>query len=71
MILVLTLVFFFQVCGDIHGQFFDLREIFSKGGEIPETNYLFLGGYVNRGIHSLETFLLLLALKVVSLFYHL
>lgn len=52
------------VCGDIHGQFDDLIELFRVGGEIPETNYIFMGDFVDRGFNSVETFLLLLSYKV-------
>ena len=41
-----------------------MKELFKVGGECPETNYLFLGDFVDRGFYSVETFLLLLALKV-------
>jgi serine/threonine-protein phosphatase PPG1 len=53
-----------SVVGDIHGQFFDLLEMFKVAGELPHTNYLFLGDYVDRGSHSVETISLLLCLKL-------
>ena len=52
------------ICGDIHGQFHDLKELFSVGGKPPDTNYVFMGAYVDRGFDGIETFCLLIALKV-------
>ncbi|XP_074294971.1 serine/threonine-protein phosphatase BSL3-like isoform X1 [Silene latifolia] len=59
-----------KIFGDLHGQFGDLMRLFdeygapSTAGDISYIDYLFLGDYVDRGQHSLETITLLLALKV-------
>ncbi|KAI4349581.1 hypothetical protein L6164_010154 [Bauhinia variegata] len=59
-----------KVFGDLHGQFGDLMRLFdeygfpSTAGDITYIDYLFLGDYVDRGQHSLETIILLLALKI-------
>lgn len=59
-----------KIFGDLHGQFGDLMRLFdeygspSTAGDISYIDYLFLGDYVDRGQHSLETIILLLALKV-------
>ncbi|KAA8527763.1 hypothetical protein F0562_035368 [Nyssa sinensis] len=53
-----------QICGDIKGQYSDLLRIFEYGGYPPESNYLFLGDYVDEGKQGLETICLLLAYKI-------
>jgi serine/threonine-protein phosphatase 5 len=56
----------FTVCGDVHGQFYDVCNIFAMNGmPSPENPYLFNGDFVDRGSFSFEVIVTFFALKLL------
>ena len=54
-----------QVAGDVHGQFFDVKNLLSLGGGVPDSKFIMIGDFVDRGYNSVETITLLFCLKVM------
>lgn len=53
------------IIGDLHGNILDLYRIFQSNGLPPQSNYLFLGDFVDRGVYSTELICLIAIMKVL------
>jgi hypothetical protein len=51
------------LCSNIHGRFHNLMKLFATRGHVPDTNYIFMGDFVDGGFDSPEVFTILLQLK--------
>jgi serine/threonine-protein phosphatase 2B catalytic subunit len=52
------------VVGDIHGQYYDFVKMLEVGGPPGDTQYIFLGDFVDRGSYSIEVLALIFAIKI-------
>ena len=53
-----------NICGDTHGQYSDVLRLFEMGGFPPDSNYLFMGDYVDRAKQSIEVIVIMLCYKL-------
>jgi len=53
-----------NIAGDVHGQFYDVKNMLQKGGNLPDNKFIMIGDFVDRGYNSVETITLLFCLKV-------
>lgn len=52
------------LAGDVHGQYYDVKNLLAKAGGVPASKFVMIGDFVDRGYHSVETITLLFCLKV-------
>jgi hypothetical protein len=41
-----------NIAGDVHGQFFDVKNLLEKGGNLPDNKFIMIGDFVDRGYNS-------------------
>lgn len=53
-----------NIAGDVHGQYYDVKNLFSLGGGVPQHKFIMIGDFVDRGYNSVETITLLFCMKI-------